>query len=105
VVEDENHKFLGMIQLGENINLLLDVSNHKDTCVGDIMTVPPAKIAPNDRPTKIILKFDQTNAWYLPVIEKMNLLGCFLNLKFFTNTDYQLWNLLMTKKRSKTFFI
>jgi hypothetical protein len=34
VVEDENHKFLGMIQLGENINLLLDVSNHKDTCVG-----------------------------------------------------------------------
>lgn len=75
VVEDENHKFLGMIQLGENINLLLDVSNHKDTCVGDIMTVPPAKIAPNDRPTKIILKFDQTNAWYLPVIEKDEFIG------------------------------
>jgi len=75
VVEDENHKFLGMIQLGENINLLLDVSNHKETCVGDIMTVPPAKIAPNDRPTKIILKFDQTNAWYLPVIEKDEFIG------------------------------
>lgn len=75
IVEDDEGNFLGWVQLGEIINLLLDVSNHEKTCVGDIMTIPPAKIASNDRPTKIILKFDQTNSWQLPVVEKDKFIG------------------------------
>lgn len=75
IVEDDDCNFMGWVQLGENIHLLLDISNHEKTCIGDIMTIPPAKIAPNDRPTKIILKFDQTNAWQLPVIEKEKFIG------------------------------
>lgn len=75
VVEDDEHQFIGMVQLEENINLLLDKNRHQELLIADIVTIPPAQIEPNDRPTKIILKFDQTNAWFLPVIENGKFIG------------------------------
>ena len=75
VVEDDEHQFIGIVQLEENINLLLDKARHEKLSVADIVTIPPAHIEAKDRPTKVILKFDQTNAWYLPVIEKKKFIG------------------------------
>lgn len=75
IVEDDDHKFIGIIQLEENINLLLNKEKHEKLTLADIVTIPPSFIEPKDRPTKVILKFDQTNAWYLPVIEKGIFIG------------------------------
>ena len=40
VVEDDEHQFIGMVQLEENINLLLDKNRHQELLIADIVTIP-----------------------------------------------------------------
>lgn len=75
VVEDNDKKFVGLVLLEDNINLLIDTNRHNSHYVSDILYIPPITISVLDRPTKVILKFDQTNAWFLPVLDEEQFVG------------------------------
>lgn len=75
VVEKNTGEFVGIIQIDDILDILLDKSKYENLRVADLVIPPPATISLNQDNESIFKVFDKTDAWYLPVIDNSKYLG------------------------------
>lgn len=75
VVEKNTGEFVGIIQIDDILDILLDKSKYENLRVADLVIPPPATISLNQDNESIFKVFDKTEAWYLPVIDNSKYLG------------------------------
>lgn len=75
IVENNMGNFVGIIQIDEIMDILLDKSKYENLRVADVVVPPPATISYNQDNESIFKIFDKTEAWYLPVIENNKYIG------------------------------
>jgi CIC family chloride channel protein len=84
-VIDENRKFLGIILLDDIRPIMFDQKMYEEVKVSDIMQRAPEIIdLRKDRPKDIMSKFQETNAWNLPVVEDDKYVGFISKSKLLT---------------------
>ena len=84
-VIDENRNFLGIILLDDIRPIMFDQKMYDDVKVSDIMQRAPATIdLRKDRPKDTMRKFQETNAWNLPVVEDGKYVGFISKSKLLT---------------------
>lgn len=69
-VIDNNQNLLGVILLDDIRKLLLRTEMHEEVLAKDLMHEPPAYLYSNEPMDKVIKKFDDTEAWNLPVLSE-----------------------------------
>ena len=69
---DKDHKYCGVILLNDIREIMFDTSRYSTTKVKDIMIKAPATINIDDRMNDVMKKFEKTNAWNLPVVDRYN---------------------------------
>jgi len=67
-VLDKNGKFQGMLEMDEIRKHIFDIDNFNHIRVKDLMHSPPDYLYENEKMDSVMLKFDRTEAWRLPVI-------------------------------------
>lgn len=84
-VIDENRNFLGIILLDDIRPIMFDQKMYEEVEVSDIMQRAPEIIDINkDRPKAIMNKFQETNAWNLPVVDNGKYIGFISKSKMLT---------------------
>ncbi|WP_232778324.1 chloride channel protein [Salegentibacter sediminis] len=84
-VIDENGSFLGIILLDDIRPIMFDQKMYDEVKVSDIMQRAPEIIdLRKDRPKDIMTKFQETNAWNLPVVEDGKYVGFISKSKLLT---------------------
>ncbi|PRX52146.1 chloride channel protein [Salegentibacter salegens] len=84
-VIDENRKFLGIILLDDIRPIMFDQKMYEEVKVSDIMQRAPEIIdLRKDRPKDIMTKFQETNAWNLPVVDDEKYVGFISKSKLLT---------------------
>ncbi|HKL35986.1 MAG TPA: chloride channel protein [Salegentibacter sp.] len=84
-VIDENRNFLGIILLDDIRPIMFDQKMYDYVKVSDIMQRAPAIIdLRKDRPKDTMRKFQETNAWNLPVVEDGKYIGFISKSKLLT---------------------
>ncbi|MGW1454075.1 chloride channel protein [Salegentibacter agarivorans] len=84
-VIDENRKFLGIILLDDIRPIMFDQKMYEEVKVSDVMQRAPEIIdLRKDRPKDIMTKFQETNAWNLPVVEDEIYVGFISKSKLLT---------------------
>ena len=68
-VVDDEHKLVGVLTLDDFRHLMFDESIYDTTYVSQLMSPPPATIERNEKMDAVMKKFQQTDAWNLPVVE------------------------------------
>ncbi len=68
VVDDEN-KLQGIVLLDDIRDIMFNPEMYDDTYVHELMSAPPDLIDMNDSMELVMLKFEETGAWNLPVIK------------------------------------
>jgi CIC family chloride channel protein len=74
VVDNENN-FQGVILLDDFRVIMFDTDLYDKTFVKDLITAPPAIIAPNDKMEVVMQKFNESKAWNLPVVRDLKYVG------------------------------
>jgi len=69
VVTKEN-KLVGIVLLNDVRELMFDEARYDDTFVTDIMIKAPDTIKLDDRMENVMRKFNETEAWNLPVVDE-----------------------------------
>jgi len=84
-VTDEDNKLLGVIIL-DNIREIMFKNEMYDALkANELMTIPPATIAPTDTMEIVMKKFDETDAWNLPVVDNEQYIGFISKSSVFTS--------------------
>ena len=65
----ENCNFEGILTLDDVRSVMFDVELYDKILVEDIMKIPPAVLSLNEDMSAVMKKFDDTNAWNLPVVD------------------------------------
>jgi chloride channel protein, CIC family len=68
-VLDKGKKLVGIIHLDRIRGIMFDSSKYDSVLVADLMTKPPAIVELDENLHEILVKFDQTNQWNLPVVD------------------------------------
>ena len=74
-VVDKENNFHGVILLDDIREIMFDKNLYENTFVKDLITIPPAIIAPNDKMDSVMKKFNECKAWNLPVINGREYIG------------------------------
>jgi CIC family chloride channel protein len=74
-VVDENNLFQGIILLDEIREIIFNKEMYDQVFIKDLVSAPPALISINDRMDLVMKKFNQCNAWNLPVVDEMKFIG------------------------------
>ena len=69
-VLDDAGKFEGMVEMDDIRKYLFDAGSMQSLSVSDVMHAPPVYIYADEKPDSVMLKFDRTGAWRLPVIDR-----------------------------------
>ena len=69
-VTDTNGTFLGIVQLDNIRNIMFRQELYHHFKVSRLMTTPPARLYDTDSMEQVMEKFDETEAWNLPVINE-----------------------------------
>ncbi len=69
-VTDAKGNFLGMVQLDNIRNIMFRQELYHHFKVSRLMTTPPARLYDTDSMEQVMEKFDETEAWNLPVINE-----------------------------------
>jgi CIC family chloride channel protein len=69
-VEDNKGKFVGIIELHDIKQQLFDAANFQRIEIRSIIKTPPAVLQEDQDMHAAMEKFDMTNSWYLPVLNK-----------------------------------
>ena len=86
-VIDENENLCGIIILDNIREIMFDQSMYPMLKAHDIMTQAPATLHPNYSMEMVMNKFDETEAWNLPVVEDGKYLGFISKSRVFS--DYR----------------
>jgi CIC family chloride channel protein len=74
-VVDDNDKLLGIITLDDIREIILKDELYDIVLAFEIMTIPPAVIGKNDKMDEVMKKFENSNVWNLPVVDKDKYVG------------------------------
>lgn len=74
-VVNENGMLEGIIQLDNIRGTIFNHDLYDKVIIKDLMSSPAATISPNDSLHTVLKKFDETNQWNLPVVDKGKYLG------------------------------
>jgi chloride channel protein, CIC family len=69
-VVGENQRFEGILTLDDVRSVMFDVALYDTIKVEDIMKMPPSVVQLNEDMGAVMKKFDDTNAWNLPVVDE-----------------------------------
>ena len=70
-----NGDLTGLVFLDNVRNIIFKHDQYDKVFVKDLMTAPQAIIHPNESLHNILKKFDETNQWNLPVVDKHQYMG------------------------------
>lgn len=84
-VLDSNQELIGIILLDNIREIMFDHNKYKETKVTDVMVSPPSVVDVNDSMDKVMKKFNQTEAWNLPVLKEGKYLGFVSKSKIFNS--------------------
>jgi CIC family chloride channel protein len=79
----DNQKLVGIIQLDDVRDIMFNPNNYNTYFVENLMTLPPAIIYSDENMEQVMQKFQETEAWNLPVIENGNYIGFVSKAKLF----------------------
>lgn len=71
-IVDKSKKYHGVILLNDIRELMFDATRYKTVKVKEIMTKSPTTVSIDDQMNEVMEKFEKTNAWNLPVIDRYN---------------------------------
>ena len=71
-VVDGQRKFCGIVLLNEVRGIMFDVEKYDKIKVSEIMGTPPDVVNIDDDMGTVLDKFERTNAWNLPVVDRYN---------------------------------
>lgn len=92
-VTDTSNKLVGIILLDDIRDLMFDQTLHDTTSVETFMTIPPTVIIyENDSMKTVMKKFQDSNAWNLPVIKNEGYFGFVSKSKLLTAYRRELIN-------------
>lgn len=74
-VIDENQVLYGIVLLDNIREIIFNPEMYDNTKVSDLMITPPALINPNDPMSEVMKKFEETEAWNLPVVNEGKYVG------------------------------
>jgi chloride channel protein, CIC family len=74
-VIDREENFCGVVLLDDIREFMFDKERYKKTLVKDIMIMPPAIIAPDEKMENVMKKFNESGAWNLPVVGNRKYIG------------------------------
>jgi CIC family chloride channel protein len=74
-VVDNDNKLVGIISLDRIRSIMFDHEKYEVTKVAELMEKPAATIEPTENLHDVLMKFDNTNQWNLPVVENKVYLG------------------------------
>ena len=74
-VIDREENFCGVVLLDDIRAFMFDKERYKKTLVKDIMIMPPAIIAPDEKMESVMKKFNESGAWNLPVVGNRKYIG------------------------------
>ncbi|MGD1840842.1 MAG: chloride channel protein [Thermonemataceae bacterium] len=92
VVDAKGH-FKGVITLDDVKNFMFDQTLYDQRLVKEVMQDPPARIYVNERMDVVMRKFDETNAWNLPVVEGQQYIGFISKARIFSQYRSELRNI------------
>lgn len=76
-------KLVGIIQLDDVRDIMFNPNNYNTYFVENLMSSPPAIIYSDENMEQVMQKFQETEAWNLPVIENGNYIGFVSKAKLF----------------------
>jgi len=68
-VVDKNGHFEGIILLDDIRHIMFETSIYDTTLISDIMVIPPAYVFEREKMDSVMTKFEESEAWNLPVID------------------------------------
>jgi CIC family chloride channel protein len=74
-VVDDKKIFQGIILLDDIREIVFNKELYEQILVKDLVTVPPVTISLNDRMDLVMKKFNESEAWNLPVLDEMKYIG------------------------------
>lgn len=74
-VVSEEGKLAGIVHLDDVRETIFRNELYDKVTVAELMTPPDATISPNDNLHEVLKKFDETNQWNLPMVDKGRYLG------------------------------
>lgn len=84
-VVDESGAFKGVVLLDDIRNIMFRPDLYKKMHVQKFMSMPPARIDIHDTMDDVMKKFDDTNAWNLPVVDNGKYVGFVSKSKIFNS--------------------
>ena len=84
-VVDEQHRLRGVVLLNDIRNIIFRPDLYDKMHVQKFMSMPPAKIDVHDSMDQVMKKFDETNAWNLPVVDGDKYVGFVSKSKIFNS--------------------
>lgn len=83
-VTDKDKNLCGVLTLDNFRHIMFDQTIYKETFVNELMNPPPATIEKSEGMESVIKKFQETNAWNLPVVENGKYVGFISKSKLFS---------------------
>ena len=84
-VTDDKGSLLGIVLLDDKRNIMFRPDLYRKMRVSKFMAMVPAKIEVGESMDKVMMLFDDTNAWNLPVVEKGKYVGFVSKSKIFNS--------------------
>jgi CIC family chloride channel protein len=69
-VIDSDGMILGIVQLDDIRELMFDTRRYENTYVSELIAIPPDFVSIHESMESVMLKFEDTGAWNLPVVDK-----------------------------------
>jgi chloride channel protein, CIC family len=74
-VVDDAGDLLGIIHMDNIRNIIFNIDGHENMCARDLMVKPAAVIQCTENLQQVLIKFEETNQWNLPVLDKNRYVG------------------------------
>jgi chloride channel protein, CIC family len=74
-VIDQEENFCGIVLLDDIREFMFDRERYNVTLVKDLMVMPPAIIAPDEKMENVMKKFNESGVWNLPVVSSRKYIG------------------------------
>ena len=88
-VLNKDNMLIGIVLLDNIRHIMFDTEMYHTTFVRDLMIMPPTYVSPNEPMEVVMKKFEDNNAWNLPVIDNGKYVGFLSKSKLFS--VYRKW--------------
>ncbi|MFH1321382.1 MAG: chloride channel protein [Bacteroidota bacterium] len=83
-VVDENNMLLGIVPMDSIRDIMFNREMYDNTLVSSLMILPTTYVSSTDPMDEVMKKFEEANAWSLPVIDEGEYIGFILKTRLFS---------------------